>query len=660
MHSGWNLPVSLQKAHAWLRQELARPERSPYEDDLLRTTVADLFRTQGRWDELEAWTTEWIARSPEMPSYYSAYAHHLAAMVFNDHLDEAYALAEQWLQEGRVEGKMTTLQQMRFDAALNFANGQAPNLSFQRMDERWFERLAETARFFVRYPQHLDIVSRCTSNYYFSESDIADQLRGEWLTTLRNEAATLSATQLNSLITWTLNGRLGLSESLDDRKQLDAGEVPDRVWEQIAITLKERWLGLEDSDQKRLLSEALVQIYTQRFRKTQLLPFLRERILVTADDGMLAYIAVLFENLLNAAWSEEIEQEAFVVLRQLTNATTASERLSIELPALHRLVDSMLANRIAFGEQQLHDQGELDKLTRKELAERKAEIRTTARAELASRLGTLADQSDDNPVGTWFRIEQVGLDVQSGQNLAEAEAVCWKILGDVPPKLDDYDDPEELSLSDQQERDFEMLLKRRALATIMNLAVRTHNVLKKVSGTLETPLHNNDAQGSESSRHLFQIERLLKYVDAGIAHGGDAASSWRETKFRLLIALDQPDTLDRELREWIRIDDSTAPWRQMLARLLAERGKLDEAILLFEACEKDKLLTASDYRLLSDWYLVSNRRDDYERSRIESYRQMPENSLQQILYQTQNRWSRSDIPLPSELNEDMLFALRTV
>lgn len=43
---------------------------------------------------------------------------------------------------------------------------------FQRMDERRPEPLA-TARFFVRHPHHFDIVSRCTSNYYFNESDTA-------------------------------------------------------------------------------------------------------------------------------------------------------------------------------------------------------------------------------------------------------------------------------------------------------------------------------------------------------------------------------------------------------------------------------------------------------------------------------------------------------
>ncbi len=142
--------------------------------------------------------------------------------------------------------------------------------------------------------------------------------------------------------------------------------------------------------------------------------------------------------------------------------------------------------------------------------------------------------------------------------------------------------------------------------------------------------------------------------------GDDAATAWRMTKFQLLVALDRADELDRDLRAWIRVDDSTSPWRQMLARLLAERGKLIEAIQLFEASEKDNLLTASEYRMLADWYLVSNRRDAYERSRIESFKQMPENSLMQQLYGAQNRWSRSNTPLPSELDENTLFALKAL
>ena len=115
------------------------------------------------------------------------------------------------------------------------------------------------------------------------------------------------------------------------------------------------------------------------------------------------------------------------MLRQLSQATDASERLSVELPALYRLVDSMLANRIASDERLLHDQGELDKLTRKELAEKKAVIQTTARKELAARLTEVARDADE-PLASWFRIERVWLDTQLGQNLVEAEAECWPMI----------------------------------------------------------------------------------------------------------------------------------------------------------------------------------------------------------------------------------------
>ena len=636
----------VEEAHAWLRQELARPERSPEDDDLLRNAVVELFRNHAQWDELQEWTTAWIARNPETYSYYSAYAQHLSALIFNNQLDAAYALADQWLIEGRVEGKMTTVQQLRFDAALNFANGQLPNLNFQRIDERWFTPLTETAAYFVRHPEHFDVVSRCTSNYYFNQSDAADQLRGQWLTILRNDAATLSATQLNSLIGWSSSGRLELTEPIDGRKQLDAAEVPDSVWEKIAGTLKDRWLVTNEQVEKRQLSDALVAIYAIRFRETQLLPFLRERIVDAVDDDKIAYTAVLFDNLLTAAWSNEIELEAFAILQQLSAETDVSKRLTVELPALYRLVDSLLANRIAAGEKSLQDQGNLNRLTRQELAARQTEIRKLARTELSARLAEMAGGSSE-PFANWFRMEQIWLDVQLKQNLGEAEAACWLVLGDVPPKLNAVTDFDDLEPADPPVGDspvdgrqqrllfFEMQLQRRALATVTKLAV-------------------------ESKATAQSVERLLKYVDAGIANGGDEDSPWRKAKFRILIALDRPDDLERELRDWIRTESTTAPWRQMLARLQAERGKLDEAIQLFETCEKNDLLTASDYHVLSDWYLVSNRRDGYERTRIESFKQRPEQSLQQLLYQTDSRWSRSDIPLPSELPEDTLFALRAL
>jgi hypothetical protein len=81
--------------------------------------------------------------------------------------------------------------------------------------------------------------------------------------------------------------------------------------------------------------------------------------------------------------------------------------------------------------------------------------------------------------------------------------------------------------------------------------------------------------------------------------------------------------------------------------------------LTFEACEKDKLLTGSDYRMLSDWYLVLNHRSDYEPSRIESFRQMPEGTLQQMLPDAMlGRSSQQVYSFLQGLNGNILVELR--
>ena len=111
-------------AHAWLRKELDRPMKRPeHEDETLRTAVADLFRSQTRWGDLLKFTTDWIGRKPESMSYNSAYAQHLTALVFNDQLDRANALVQQWFDESRIEGKLKEDQRARLDEAGLFQRG---------------------------------------------------------------------------------------------------------------------------------------------------------------------------------------------------------------------------------------------------------------------------------------------------------------------------------------------------------------------------------------------------------------------------------------------------------------------------------------------------------------------------------------------------------
>ena len=53
-----------------------------------------------------------------------------------------------------------------------------------------------------------------------------------------------------------------------------------------------------------------------------------------------------------------------------------------------------------------------------------------------------------------------------------------------------------------------------------------------------------------------------------------------------------------------------------LAYLLAEQGKIAEAVKLFETIEAADELGPREYRTLADWYMVLDRRELYERSLV--------------------------------------------
>ncbi len=673
-------------AEKWLRNEIARDiERPDYEDETLRGSLTDLFRTRGQWDRLLAFTTDWIAKNPGSSSWNSAYAQHVSALVYNDKLDAANSLVEQWLKEARVEGKLTPAQRARVETAINFAQGSAYNISFQRADERWFGLLAETTRFFVRHPHHSDLAYRIFNHSYFPQSEDCDRLRGEFLNQLRSGFADLTPGQLNFLVNSALGGRLELVEPINDRKQLQAHEVPLDIWKKIAAELRARWSKTEDRNDRDSLGTTLSTIYGSRFYDTEALPFLRERIATAPADLKPGYYDLLFNDLLVRPWTDELEQEAFQTLRLLSRANEPDATLSVQLPALHRLVDAMLANRATWDEKLLHDAGDVNKLTRTELAKKRAESRKASRVAFASRLTAEADKEEmaKGRLIAWLRMEQMWLDVQLDQNLDKAEEHCWAILGEVPPKPEaveeeDDDDVEEPAAAgaERMKEAIDGLLKQRAFTTVMNLAARR----KAAPATIDRVLKYIDAGIAQSSPHAPREESRAANdaatpqnpgttKEAGTAPGlrhaerdgyFESRAAWRSTKFQMLVALDRPDDLERDLRTWIREDQSTSPWRQSLARLLAERAKIDEAIQLFESAEKDKLLSSSDHRMLSDWYLVTNRRADHERTKLEVFKQMPEGNLGNSLYGVRNRWHQHGVTLPSELDENTLLTFKAL
>lgn len=94
--------------------------------------------------------------------------------------------------------------------------------------------------------------------------------------------------------------------------------------------------------------------------------------------------------------------------------------------------------------------------------------------------------------------------------------------------------------------------------------------------------------------------------------------------------------------------------------LVAEQGQLEEAIAFYETIERDSQLTPGDYATLAGWYLVVDNRERYRRSKVESFKVWQEYQISNWINQQLNPWQRSDQNLPSELDENVLFAFQAL
>ncbi len=241
----------------------------------------------------------------------------------------------------------------------------------------------------------------------------------------------------------------------------------------------------------------------------------------------------------------------------------------------------------------------------------------------------------------WAMMESLYLQVVIGEELDSVAAKCWTLLGDEPPRLaeppenDNEPTPDLATPIEWTQEILAGVRRHRALMTLLNL-------------------------GSRRSANAELVDRLLAYLDAGIEHHQSDERLWKRLKYSYLIALDRPEQLIVALTEWIAEEEFTAPWRLALGKLYAERGQLDEAIRLYEAVKDRDELGPTDYRLLSDWYQVVDRRDDYERARIDALLVMEEWQLQQFVQQHVYQWQNSEGPRGNHVDDDALFALKAL
>jgi predicted Zn-dependent protease len=563
-------------------------------ENALRDRYADLLRDQARWRDLADFLAEWGRRDPQWDHVYSI---RLAALVRSNQAKRAEELAAEWLRAGQVEGELPAAVAARLRAAVAFLLGNGYGLNAGRVEEGWLAPLADAARFFARRDTHLVFAAQILNSSQFTSSDAGRAARKELFELLVKAAGTLPLERLDSYVKWAWAD--------------DAGERDG--WKKVAAALRKRWDAEKNADAKHHTGQVLARVLSW-VEPAERLPFLRAELKDGPAAFRPAYARALFDALLSEAWTAAIEDEAFALLPQQADPVDEPARaLFARVAALHRLTDRMLALRVAAERKAIKGP---EKLTRTELQKQNEEAVKRARAGFADRLRKEAAKADPAFAG-WLVAEQLWLDVQLERDPKAVAADAWAHLPAVPKGQPE--DSARAALDD--------LLRDRLLTVLANGAAR-----KAADPAL--------------------ADRLLKYVDEQVAARPNDPH-WKDEKHRLLIAFDRVKELEAELRRWAAAE-SDSRWKVALGYLLAEQGKLPEAIKELEAVRAADELSPAAYRALAAWYEAEGNRDEYDKARVAGLAAAGEYELSRRLNVQLRPWEARSGPLPPRLDDGVL------
>ncbi|MBN2291417.1 MAG: hypothetical protein JXM70_03270, partial [Pirellulales bacterium] len=597
-----------EAAWAWFNASLAKDRKwHEHERESLRNAQAQFLREQGRYDDLAKYLEVWIEENPKTQY---AYPQYLTALIRTDREKEAWRLMAKWFEDARKpqaqeHGRLTPATQARLDAAVSQALGQGYNLYTNRLDDRWHKPLERTALFFAAHKHNMDIANRIMGNHYFRQTDACRRVRAKAVEMLLDKFDKLSDAQVQLMVDWIMPN--------DPAVEID-------TWKKIAASAKKRYDAMTDPDARHRFGETVLKILP-RVSDADSLDFMRLRYRQGPEKYRAEYARRLFNTLLSRPFSEKHEDEAFSLLDKMVDSEDPGVRLSSQISGLQRLTDHMVKARCAV---RIKAFKHPEKLTRTELRDKNIEALRLARQDYADRLKQRT-QKLSRPLSDWFTIERLYVETQLERDPQRIAEECWELLGAKPLKRPETTDRMQF---------LHGMLQHRVITTLSNLAVQ-----KKAKPEL--------------------IERLMKYFDEGIATDADNPY-WKQCKYRMLIALDRPEQLEAVLRSWIEPGEADNHLRRSLAFVLAEQGKLSEAITLLETVEKSDELSPSDYRTLSGWYMAEGHREQYLCAIVNSYKTTDEWQLRRWLENRLRLWQRSDSTVPTEMHKDVPLVFKAI
>lgn len=619
----------------------------------------DWQREQGEFAEGLNTCQKWTRRCPFEAD---AWEHTLRSHLELDRPDAVRKLRDQWLatvlKDAPVDAAIPQKVQARFKAAFNFGFGQMAGLSLAGPQQEVRNQLLQIAEKFSKSDRNFMIADRVLQDRSFARESDGKALMKRLLLQTQNEINEISNYRLQKLFSWLeVSGVSGCDEhnalltamrrSLDDdvsqltRERLslllfrwgvafDEG-TPKEQSQRWLNKVVRRWQDYESQDARDAWAGFILNYETKVFDQDHQLAWLRRYHAECRDVRRQSAAYDLFSGLLKQPWSDEVERETWQLISQIVPAETPELRKDHTLSddevsnfrELHRLAvllqrtslvktwtDGVLHSRVAALQK---DDSSWDERTRQQQSVLNKRFRIRAVRAMVKTLdhhissAEKEEKSSASPLLTrlssWLTIQRLTLErelsrgeVIAGVTDAEKQKRKLSILGELQRLLPDV--PVKTPDPDDKRTHLERLSDRIRLNARHWLFAQWLQLCYEIDEDSETHYTDN----------------VLAYVRAGGASDHVAPRAWRAAEFGILVSLNRPDELEKRLRQWVREDVPTAPWRTHLGQLLAELDRLDEAVRLYEVAGRQHLLSAAEWKLLSVWQHALDRRDDMEES----------------------------------------------
>jgi tetratricopeptide (TPR) repeat protein len=541
----------------WVNSLLAeKGQWELWEEDSLRSHHTQYLSQFGKFDELHKYLEEWMAVGAAQITPYQQY---LSTTVMLGKFEAADDIARSWLALASKEINWYGPDGFRVQAATYHALGQGYMNYSNTSSPEWFPELVKLALAIAERQEANHLIWQILNNQSFNQSEVGRSLLKSLMTRFLERAGTMPVSSLSQYVQWLIQA---------------VNLMPNRPWQPIHKVLLKRWESEKVVGPKNMVGGALVQFLGSVAATDELLVFLRRQWKEGDKASKSVFCNRLFSQLLMQPWSEAVATELFALINLLWKDNPNPHfRLWEQVSALFQVNDWVASRHYS---KALETATGLHEMTRTKLAEfyRDAQLAGWKKtmALLDANRKTLPDG-----LHPWIDLELAYWGILAGR--PHKELWVEAIAGLTEPLLVSATAlPEALEKTDRQ---------RRWLDILDYLAIQKQANPEAVA---ELARRYRKAATQASDRH-----------------------PWRVRLFRLLVAADRVDELEQALAVWMKDERPDLLWRVTYAWLLAETGRVTEAVKLFEDVRDRDELTATEWRVLADWYLVlgeKKKRDD--------------------------------------------------